>query len=44
MKIKSLATKAMTQGFFSTIKEEMQNTEGKVNMALIGIEAIGILF
>lgn len=43
MSIKTLATKAMTNGFMKTIKEEAKNREGKVNMARLGVEAIGIL-
>lgn len=44
MTMKSLAIKAKSQGFLKTMKEEFKNTEGKVNMARLGIEAIGILF
>lgn len=43
MSIKTLAAKAMTNGFVKTMKEEFSNTEGKVNMARLGVEAIGIL-
>lgn len=44
MTMKSLAIKAKSQGFLKTMKDEFKNTEGKVNMARLGIEAIGILF
>lgn len=43
MSIKTLAAKAMTNGFINTIKEEAKNREGKVNMARLGVEAIGVL-
>lgn len=43
MSIKQLAAKAMTNGYLRTMKEEFKNTHGKVNMARLGIEAIGIL-
>lgn len=47
MKIKneivSMAKRSMTNGFTKTIKEELANADGKINMTRIGMEAIGVL-
>lgn len=38
-----LAHRSMANGFFNTMKNEFANTEGRVNMARLGTEAVGIL-
>lgn len=43
MKIADLAKKSMALGFKQTMAEEIANHEGKVNMAMIGAEAVSIL-
>ena len=43
MKIAELAKKSMALGFKKTMAEEIANHEGKVNMAMIGAEAVSIL-
>ena len=43
MKIADLAKKSMALGFKQTMAEEIANHEGKVNMAMIGAEAVSVL-
>lgn len=42
--IVGLAHRSMDNGFCKTMKDVFSNTEGKINMTRIGVEAIGILF
>lgn len=41
--IVTLAKQSMSNGFIKTMKGEFANTEGKINMARLGAEAIGVL-